>query len=150
MQPLFVRNRIIIRAVASRVWEALTDPEQTKQYMFGCEAVSDWKIGSDLMWKGNFDGKELIAVKGKVVDIKKDRFLAYTAIDPNSSIPDVPENYTTVTYTLTPEGENTLLEASQGDFARVAGGQARYEETNRGGGWQPILEAIKNLVESDT
>src|SRR5881227_3883691 len=97
---LFVKNNITINATASKVWDALTNPEQTKKYMFGCETVSDWKVGSPLLWKGNYEGKEMIFVKGKIVAIDQGKFLAYTTIDPNSSIEDIPENYLTVTYGL--------------------------------------------------
>jgi hypothetical protein len=31
-----------IAAPPGRVWAALTDPEQIKEYMFGSEVVTDW------------------------------------------------------------------------------------------------------------
>jgi uncharacterized protein YndB with AHSA1/START domain len=105
--------------------------------------------GSPLVWKGNFNGVELIAVKGTVTGIRPGQFLAYTTIDPNSTtIPDVPENYVTVTYTLTETGGRTLFEVTQGDFTGVADGERRYRETyNNGEGWMPILVQIKALAE---
>ncbi len=147
-QPLIVKNTITIKAPAARVWDALTNPAQTKKYMFGCEALSDWKEGSPLIWKGNFNGVELVAVKGSIVTIRPDKFLAYTAIDPNSTIPDKPENYLTVTLELSEEGGHTLLTATQGDYSTVADGDNRYRHTIDGGGWDPILTAIKELVEA--
>lgn len=148
-QPLIVRSSIKIHAPAAKVWDLLTNPEQTKKYMFGCGALSDWAVGSPLIWKGNFNGVELVAVKGTVTGIRPGEFLAYTTFDPNSTIPDVPENYVTVTYTLTETSGETLLEVTQGDFAGVADGQRRYEETyNNGEGWNPILVQIKALAEA--
>ena len=44
---LNVKNSIRIEATADRVWDALTNPEQTKKYMFGCETVSDWQVELD-------------------------------------------------------------------------------------------------------
>ena len=64
-QLLIVKNTITINAPASKVWDALTNPEQTKKYMFGCETVSDWRKGSPLLWKGNYEGKEMALVTGK-------------------------------------------------------------------------------------
>lgn len=49
MSPLFIKNTITINAPITKVWDALINPEQTKKYMFGCEAVSDWKVGSSLL-----------------------------------------------------------------------------------------------------
>jgi uncharacterized protein YndB with AHSA1/START domain len=115
--------------------------------MFGCETVSDWKIGSPLLWKGVHDGREMVFVKGSIVDIKPGKFLAYTTIDPNSEIADVPENYLTVTYELAAENGKTILTVTQGDYLTVSNGEKRYNETIQGGGWEPILKEIKKLVE---
>ena len=147
-QQLIVTNSIIIDAPATRVWDALVNPEQTKKYMFGCETVSDWQVGSPLLWKGVFDGQELVAVRGHIVQIEPETFLAYTTIDPNSAIDDRPENYLTVTYALTADSGQTRLTVTQGDYATVAEGQKRYNETVEGGGWEPILLEIKTLVET--
>src|SRR3989337_1358057 len=90
-KPLYVKNTITINASPLRIWDALTNPEQTKKYMFGSETVSDWKIGSPLLWKGSYEGNEMVFVKGNIVDIKPGKFLAYTTIDPNSdTIEDIP------------------------------------------------------------
>ncbi|HWK03283.1 MAG TPA: SRPBCC domain-containing protein [Puia sp.] len=148
-QPLSVTSTITIQASPDRVWNALTNPEMTRKYMFGCEALSDWRPGSPLIWKGHFNGVEMVAVKGTVVTIEPGRFLAYTTIDPNNpAIPDLPANYLTVTYDLTPQGDQTLLTVSQGDYSTVADGDQRYQETIAGGGWTPILVQIKELLET--
>jgi uncharacterized protein YndB with AHSA1/START domain len=147
MQELTVQSKITLNAPASKVWDALTNPEQTKKYMFGCEAISDWKVGSPLLWKGSYEGKEMVFVKGNIVNIEPGKFLAYTTIDPNSAMEDIPENYLTVTYFLTEEGDKTSLTVTQGDYSKVAEGEKRYKETVDGGGWQPILDQIKKLVE---
>lgn len=150
MDKLFVKNTIVINAPASKVWDALTNPEQTKKYMFGCETVSDWKKGSPLLWRGSYEGKEMVFVKGNIVDIQPGKFLAYTTIDPNSAIEDIPENYLTVTYSLSEENRQTNLTVTQGDYATVADGEARYKEaSNNGEGWNPILVEIKKLVEAE-
>jgi len=148
MSSLIVKNTITINAPASKVWDALVNPQQTKKYMFGCETVSDWKPGSPLLWRGVFDGKELVAVKGTVVSIQPGKYLEYTTIDPNNpNIEDVAENYLHVTYDLKPVNGNTELTVTQGDYATVADGQNRYNDTIAGGGWQSVLDQIKKLVE---
>ena len=146
-QPLIVKSEIKIKAPATTVWDALVNPEQTKKYMFGCETVSDWKKGSSLLWKGVFDGVELVAVKGDIVEIIPGKHLAYTTIDPNSGIEDIPENYLTVTYDVKEKNNETLLTVTQGDYSKVGDGDKRYEETVAGGGWMPILVEIKKMVE---
>jgi len=148
-QPLIVTNTITIQAPAARVWDALINPEMTKKYMFGCEALSDWKQGSTLLWKGNFNGLEMVAVKGRIIKIEPGKLLIYTTIDPNNpAVPDLPENYLTVTYDLSGQNGHTLLTVSQGDYSMVAEGDKRYAETIAGGGWTPILLQIKELLEA--
>jgi len=150
-QPLFITNKIIIHAPAENVWDALINPTQTKKYMFGCETVSDWKVGSELLWKGEYEGKEMIFVKGSILKIEPKRFLVYTTIDPNSTIDDKAENYLTVTYELKTESGQTTLTVTQGDYSLVAEGDRRYQEAYNGGeGWNPILVEIKKLVESES
>jgi uncharacterized protein YndB with AHSA1/START domain len=147
---LLIKNEITIKATPDRVWDALTNPEQTKKYMFGCETVSDWKPGSTLLWKGNWEGKEMVFVKGHVVKIEPGKLLVYTTIDPNNAtIPDIPQNYLTVTYNLEGRNNETVLTVTQGDYAAVADGERRYQEAYNGGeGWNPILREIKKLLEN--
>ena len=147
-KPLVIKNSISINAPASKVWDALINPEQTKKYMFGCETVSDWKPGSPLLWKGVYEGKEMVFVKGSIVRIEPGKFLSYTTFDPNSTMADAPENYLTVTYDLSVANGQTTLTVTQGDYSTVAKGQRRYTESLNGGeGWNPILVEIKKLVE---
>ena len=148
MPELKVISTININAPASRVWEILTKPEETKKYMFGCETVSDWKPGSLLEWKGSYEGKDMVFVKGKVVVIEPYTKLVYTVIDPNSGMEDIPENYLNVTYDLKEENDQTILTVTQDGFEKAADGQKRFEDTyNKGEGWNPILVQIKDIAE---
>lgn len=146
---LIVKNTITINAAPAKVWDALVNPEKTKVYMFGCETVSDWKVGSSLLWRMDYEGKEFIPVKGKVLAIEANRLLKYTVIDPNASYPDVPENYLNVTYKLEEQKGQTILTVMQDGFENAAEGEKRYKDvSNNGEGWNPILVQIKQLVES--
>jgi len=148
-KPLIVENKIVINAPASKVWDALTNPEQTKKYMFGCETVSDWKKGSPLLWRGTYEGKEVVFVKGNIVEIDPGKLLAYTTFDPLSTMEDIPSNYLTVTYRLEEAKGKTTFSVTQGDYRTVAEGERRYAEAyNNGEGWNPILVEIKKLVEA--
>jgi uncharacterized protein YndB with AHSA1/START domain len=149
-KALVVISNITINAPALKVWDALTNPEQTKKYMFGCETVSDWNKGSSLLWKANHEGKDTVFVKGNIVSIEPEKLLAYTTFDPNSTIEDVPSNYLTVTYELAEENGQTHLTVTQGDYSKVADSERRYNEAyNDGEGWNPILIDIKKLVEEN-
>ncbi len=146
---LIVKSEILINATAEKVWDVLTNPAQTKKYMFGCETVSDWKVGSELLWRGEWEGEVMVFVKGLIVEIVPNKKLAYTTIDPNNTaIADIPVNYLTVTYQLENQGNKTLLIVTQGDYNKVADGERRYQEAyNNGEGWNPILVQMKQIAE---
>lgn len=147
--PLIITNIITLNAPATIVWDALVNPEKTKIYMFGCETVSDWKPGSELLWRGHYEGKDMVFVKGHVVEIVPNQKLVYTVFDPNSTMEDIPANYLTVSYTLNENQGVTTLTVTQGDYSTVAEGERRYKESYNGGeGWNPILEAIKKMIEN--
>jgi uncharacterized protein YndB with AHSA1/START domain len=148
-KPLIIKNTISIKASVNQVWDALVNPAKTKMYMFGCEAISDWNEGSPLIWKGVFDGKEMVAVKGEILRIEPEKLLVYTTIDPNSGIDDTSDNYLTVTYELEQVNGETLFTVSQGDYSKVADGEKRYKDSyNDGEGWNPILKEVKTLTEN--
>lgn len=140
---LVVNDSITIDAPPSRVWDTLVNPLMTRKYMFDCEALSDWKPGSKLEWKGATDGK--VYVTGYVVEIENERLLRYTVFDPNGGLKDVPENYLTVSYTLSDVDGKTVLDVSQGDFAKAENGLKRYEETVNG--WGMVMKKIKEIAE---
>lgn len=148
MEELYVRNNIKINASLEKVWDVLTKPEYTKQYMFNCEPITDWIVGSDLLWEGTYEGKTMVFVKGKIIEINPPQKLVYSTIDPNSSMEDKPENYLFVNYELEKDDNGTLLKVSQGDYSKVFDGENRYKHSyNNGEGWMPILNLIKDLAE---
>ena len=148
-EPKIVKSEITIDANPAQVWDTLVNPEKTKIYMFGCETISDWKVGSELLWRGEYEGKPMDFVKGKIVAIKPEKLLTYTVIDPFASYPDIPENYLNVTYELLNEEGKTKLVVTQDGFETAAEGEKRYKDVyNNGEGWNPILTQIKEVAES--
>jgi len=147
--PLIARGAVTINVEPAVVWDYLTNAEHTRKYMFNCAPITDWQVGSPLLWQGVWEGKEAVFVKGEVVQYEPYKALAFTTIDPNNAAtPDLPENYVAVTYRLQALAKGTQLEVEQGDFATVAEGQKRFEEVSAGGGWQSLLETIKQLAET--
>lgn len=147
MDQLIVKDAIDINASAARVWSVLTDPESTRQYMFGCRAVTDWKVGSPLEWTATVEGKDVVYVKGAILAAEPRRLFSYTVFGTNMGLADVPSNYLTVTCRLMESEGKTRLEISQGDFAGAADGEKRYQHTVAG--WRETLPKIKALAERE-
>lgn len=146
MAPLVVETSLEIDAPPARVWRVLTDPAVTPRYMFGCAAVSDWKIGSPLLWRARREGTERVIVKGTVLAFEPERLLQYTTIGVGMGIEDTPRNFLTVTHRLTPlPGGRTRLDLSQGDFAGVDDGEQRHRESLAN--WRHTAERLKAVAE---
>ncbi|MEO8589142.1 MAG: SRPBCC family protein [Flavobacteriales bacterium] len=76
-------NGIIAKATAiihepiERVWEALVDPEQIARYMMGTQVTSDWKEGSPIAWKGEWNNKAFEDT-GRVLKNQEPELLKYS------------------------------------------------------------------------
>ncbi len=147
MHELYTRYSLDVAASPQALWAVLTEPKFTRQYLFGCEAITDWKVGSALLWRGQHEGKSMDFVTGHVVAFEPGQVLAYTTFDPHGGLADVPGNYVTVRCVLTalPAG-GTRLDWSQGDFAKVQNGEARFADASKGG--DGVLTQLKALAEA--
>lgn len=67
----------LIHFPIERVWQALTDPKQIAQYMFGAQVESDWEEGSPISWKGEFQGKPFHDT-GRVLAANPPQLLKYS------------------------------------------------------------------------
>ncbi|MBI1833512.1 MAG: SRPBCC domain-containing protein [Candidatus Andersenbacteria bacterium] len=139
-QELVAKASIVIQAPLSEVWNALITPEKIKQYMFGTNVVSDWKEGSSIVWKGEWEGKSY-EDKGKVLKIEPKRLLQYSHISPIAGEKDSPENYHTVTIELSGDEAETTISLSQDNNKTE---EAReHSEKN----WHGMLKGMKKLLE---
>ena len=137
---LVARVEVDINAPLSKVWEALIKPELIKQYLFGTEVATDWKVGSPIVWKGVWEGKTY-EDKGKILQIIPGKVLEATYWSGMAGLPDRPENYKVVTYELLSVGEKTKLILSQDNNSTA---EAKNESEKN---WQMVLVGIKKLVE---
>jgi len=129
-----------IDAPVSRVWQALVTPEIIKQYLFDTDVISDWNVGSPIIYRGEWEGKPF-EDKGKILEIEPEKTLKSTHWSPLSGVPDTPENYHTVTYTLTEQGDSTEVTITQDNNA------SEEEKVHSEKNWQTVLDGMKKLLE---
>jgi len=129
-----------IDAPRSEVWGALTDPDQIQKYMFGSRVETDWKPGSSIIWKGEYEGKEY-EDKGEILEIEHERRLKLTHFSPMSGKADAPENYHTLVYELREHDGVTHVSLSQDNNPTEEA--AEHSRAN----WEKMLSALKELVE---
>ena len=139
-KDLIARASISINAPIIKVWEALINPEIIKQYMFGAEVTSDWKVGSSIVWKGIWKGKPY-EDKGVIIKIDPVDTLQYSHFSPLSGLPDLAENYNTITYTLLDEGEITLVSLTQDNNRN----EKAKEDSQKM--WENSLAALRKVFE---
>jgi uncharacterized protein YndB with AHSA1/START domain len=131
---------IMINAPVAKVWEALTTPEMIKRYLFGTEVVTDWKVDSPIIYKGEWEGKPF-EDKGTILQIEPEELLVSTHWSPLSGVPDAPEYYHTVTYKLTRQGGGTRVTLTQDNNA------SEEERTHSEQNWMMVLGGLKKLLE---
>ena len=139
-QKVIAKATITINAPTSKVWDALVKPELIKQYLFGTEVTTDWKVGSPIKYKGVWQGKAY-EDKGRVVQFVPGKLIVSTFWSSLEGLPDTPENYKTVRYELTGQGNQTQLTITQDNNDSEEA--ARHSEQN----WQMVLGGIKKVVE---
>ena len=135
-----------VNAPASKVWDAITKPDQIKQYMFGTQVTTDWKVGSPITFRGEWKGTPY-EDKGVVKSVDDGKRLAFTHWSPLSGMADVPENYHIVAFDLKPAGkgtEVTLSQVNQSDKEPLTDkNRAEYDKN-----WTMVLDGLKKAVES--
>lgn len=132
---------VMVDAPASRVWEALTNPELIRQYSFGTEVITDWKEGSPIIYRGEYEGQPF-EDRGVIIWFEPEKTLVSTHWSPLSGTPDSPENYHTVRYDLKHEGERTRLTLTQDNNPSEE--ERLHSEKN----WRKMLEGLKEMVEA--
>jgi uncharacterized protein YndB with AHSA1/START domain len=141
MTDVELRSSVTIEAPAEDVWEALTTPSLIKQWFFGVETQTDWRIGGSLVHRGEFRG-EPYEDKGTILEFEPPRVLAHSHWSPTSGQPDLPENYQAVRWTLDDRGGETEITVTETNLptedARAVSERA----------WEGALTGLKRLIES--
>jgi uncharacterized protein YndB with AHSA1/START domain len=135
------KANIIINAPNEKVWAALTQPELIKQYLFGTQVTTDWKVGSPITYKGVWEGKSY-EDKGRVVQIEPGKLLVSTFWSSLAGMPDTPENYQTIRYELSPAASGTRVTITQDN------NNTQGDADNSAQNWSMVLEGMKKLLES--
>jgi uncharacterized protein YndB with AHSA1/START domain len=129
-----------IHAPSSKVWDALTKPELIKQYFFGTNVVTDWKVGSPIYYRGEWQGRAY-EDKGIILENEPKKRLVSTHWSPLAGVPDSPEYYHTVTYVLSEHDDHTDVTILQDN--NTSEDEKVHSEEN----WKMVLAGLKKVVE---
>jgi len=129
-----------INASPYRVWEALTTPALIKKYFFNTNVITDWHIGSPIVFEGEWDGQSYHD-KGIILDYKEKELLKYTYWSSMSGTEDKPGNYVIISYKLKGDYNSTTLTIVQ---ENIPNEETRDHSMQN---WKKVLGALKEMVE---
>lgn len=128
---------IYIQSTPEKIWNALQDPEMTKEFWGRYRNRSDWKIGSE--WRHeNYDDAAEIAVIGTVVESNPPRRLVLTWARPNDTGRDAVSRVSFEIEEVMGSARLTVTHNELGDEMLRA----------ISNGWPPILSSLKTLLET--
>ncbi len=140
------RAEIDVKAPRRAVWELLTSNGSRPEILYGAEIVSDWRLGSKIVWRGEWQGKTF-EDHGRVIeleDLLEPWRIVVTHFSPLSGLPDEPENYHTLRYELDEIRGGTRITLDQDNNpTREA---AEHSQAN----WAQMLEGVKTVAERGT
>lgn len=128
-----------IKAPFEKVWEALTKPEIVKQYFFGADLLTDWKVESPIIFQGEWEGQKY-QDKGKVLEYEHNKRLSYSYLSNWSGKEDKPENYLWVCYEVKQDGTQTELTIQQSNYDEE---RAKHSEEN----WASLIDEMRKIIE---
>jgi uncharacterized protein YndB with AHSA1/START domain len=141
MSNTFVATVTIeINADMQAVWKWLTTPALIKQYFFGTETETDWKKGSPIYFRGEWNGTKY-EDKGTILDSELGKFVKYNYWSSMSGTPDIPENYAIIQYELTAKGNLTVLSIVQDGI------ETEEKKTHSEQNWIAIMGGMKKMIE---
>lgn len=129
----------LINAPVEKVWGALTNPDILKQYFFGTDMITNWKVGSDIVFQGEWEGQKY-RDHGKVLEYFVNEKLSYSYLSSWASMEDKPENYLLVSYEVKPVGDKTELTISQTNYDEE---KAKHSESS----WESLIDEMKKIIE---
>jgi len=141
-RDLIVSQSVDINAEPKQVWNALTNPEIIKEYLFETETITDWKVGSEIVFQGEYEGHKY-RDHGIIKELIPLKLISYSYWSCFSGLEDKPENYSLITYTVEKNENSTKFTWTQTGFATEQG----YEHSKNGMG--AFLQQIKEIIERE-
>ncbi len=137
------RAEVDVSAPRREVWTVLTSSGSHPEILLGAEVISDWRLGSRIVWRGEWQGKTF-EDHGRVIELddrEEPWRIVLTHFSPLTGQPDVPENYHTLHFELeaTPAGTHVTLDQDNNPTVEAA----QHSQQN----WETMLRGVKEVAE---
>ncbi len=144
MNTFTIKKEIYIDAPPELVFDALTNSEEIIKYFPLKEVVSEWKVGSEVLYKGEINSQRFTDY-GLIEIISRPNKYKYTYWSDNHGTERTPENHLSICYELSKNGDGTKLELEQSHLKSKEMFQMMNSVV-----WDSLLNNMKNHIESST
>jgi uncharacterized protein YndB with AHSA1/START domain len=140
MKEFIVQKQIAVQSSKQQVWRALTDPDLTQKYFFGCRVYSNWMVDGPITFKRRILWIFPVKLNGQILKIIRGTMLQYSLKNSRSASESL------VTLLLADDTGKTIVSVTD-DVGKEEGAEARYNRSVTG--WDKILAGLKRVVEND-
>lgn len=113
-----IKNTVVINALATDVWKALTQPFLMKQWMGEAEMnlhiQTSWAVNTPITISG-FHHLPFVS-KGIILEFDEEKVLSYSHNSSLSRLPDEPQNYSVIKFNLSPADTQTSVTLTISNF----------------------------------
>lgn len=124
-----------IKTTPEKLWQAITNPEFTRQYWGGCGNISEWKKGAKWRHEG---AEKNVHVAGEVLESIPPKKLVLSWASPDN-MADVSH----VTFEIEPVHDLVRLVVTHGNFKTGSDMSGRVSQ-----GWPLVLSSLKSFLET--
>ncbi|MDZ7654013.1 MAG: SRPBCC domain-containing protein [Burkholderiaceae bacterium] len=134
-----IEQHVHIEASPANVWSVLVTPKAIQEWL-NVHVVSDWRVDSPIEFNFKYEGKPFND-KGKINAFSPNRRFAYSYWSKFSGLPDHPENYSEITFSIIPADHGVTLSLAHTKIAT----KTMYEHSQVN--WRETLAVIKKIAE---
>jgi len=141
MNSFTIKKEIFIKAHVNLVFDMLTNSEEIIKYFPLKEVISDWKVGSEVLYKGEVEQNKFTDY-GIIEIISRPYEYKYSYWSDNHGTERTPENYLSISYKLSKIESGTILTLEHENLRSKEMFQMMDETV-----WDFLLNNLKNHVE---
>lgn len=141
-----ITKQVAIEAPPATVWRVLTDPDWIARWMSeeDLQIIANWRVGGPITFRGILHGHPF-ENRGTITAFEPPTLFEYRYWSTLSAevLAELPDNQSTVRFSLRQWGERTLLELTLSEFPEpsIRNHANLY--------WGPTLQIIRELAEQD-
>ncbi|PCI79347.1 MAG: activator of HSP90 ATPase [SAR86 cluster bacterium] len=144
MSSYSIRKELHVQASKEIIFDALTNSKEIVKYYPLSEVVSDWKVGGEVLYKGEVDGAEFTDF-GIIEKLARPNEYRYRYWSDNHGTERILKNYLSIHYKLIDEESGTKLVLEQDNLR-----SKELFELMNDIVWDSLLEGLRIHVETGT